>query len=264
MDREALCAAVHGVTKSQTRLSNWTDRTDESINLIQDLITSQSSCLFVITLVIRISESEIFVAIVQSLSHVQLFATPWTAACQASLSFTISQSLPKLISIESVMPPNNLILCHPLFPPDFNLSQYQVLLQWVSTLATAGGQSIGASGLASVPPMNIQGWFLLGLTGLISLLSKGLSRVFSSTTCQKPQFFCAQPFFMVQLSHLYMTTRKAISLTAWTFVSKVMSLLFNMLSRLVMNFGRTQTFRPEQLEFPRSIQCQLHILNRSP
>ena len=100
----------------------------------------------------------------------------------------------QLLSIESVMPPNNLILCHPLFPPDFNLPQHQFLFQWVSTLATSGGQSIGASGSASVPPINIQGWFLLGLTGLISLLSNGFSRVFSSTTFQKPQFFCAQPF----------------------------------------------------------------------
>ena len=78
-------------------------------------------------------------------------------------------------------------------PHAFNLSQHQVFFQWVSSLATSGGQSIGASGSASVIPMNNQGWFLLGLTGLISLLSKVLSRVFSSTTVWKPQFFCAQP-----------------------------------------------------------------------
>ena len=71
----------------------------------------------------------------------------------------------------------------------------------------------------------------LGLTGLISLQSKGLSRVFSNTTVQKHQFFGTQPFFMVQLSHPYMTTGKTISLTRWTFVSKVMSLLFNVLLR---------------------------------
>ena len=84
-------------------------------------------------------------------------------------------------------------------------------------------------------PMCIQGWFLLGLTGLTSLLSKGLSRVFSSTTIQKHQFF-SSAFFMVQLSYTYMTTGKTIAVTRWTFVGKVMSLLFNMLSRFVTAF----------------------------
>ena len=78
----------------------------------------------------------------------------------------------------------------------------------MSWLFTSDGWSIGASALASVLPMNIQGWFPLGLTGLISLLSKGLSRVFSSATIPKYQFFSAQPFFMIQLSHPYMTTEK--------------------------------------------------------
>ena len=72
------------------------------------------------------------VVVVQSLSHVQLFVTPWTAACQASLSFTISWSLLKLMSIESVMPSNHLILCHLPFPPDLSLSQHQGLFQWVN------------------------------------------------------------------------------------------------------------------------------------
>ena len=84
--------------------------------------------------------------------------------------------------------------------------------------------------------MNSQGWFPLGLTGLISLLSKGLSRVFSNTTVQKHQFFSNSTFFLVQLSHLYMTTGKTIALTMWTFVSKVMSLLFNMLCRFFIAF----------------------------
>ena len=101
----------------------------------------------------------------------------------------------------------------------------------MSQFFTSGGQSIGASALTSVLPMNIQGWFPLGLTDLISLLSKGLSRVFFITTVQKHQFFGAQPFFMVQLSHLYMTTGKNIALTRQTFVGKVMSLIFNTLSR---------------------------------
>ena len=114
------------------------------------------------------------------------FAVPWTAACQASLSITNSQSLFKLMSIELVMPSNCLILCHPLrlLPASgsFPMSQF----------FTSGGQSIGVSASASVLPMNIQDWFPLGSTGWISLQSKGLSRVFSKTTVQKHQFFGTQ------------------------------------------------------------------------
>ena len=84
--------------------------------------------------------------------------------------------------------------------------------------------------------MNIQDWFPLGLISLISLQSKGLSRIFSNITVQKHQFFSAQLLFIVQLSHPYMTTGKTIALTRWTFVSKVIRLLFNMLSRLVIAF----------------------------
>ena len=99
----------------------------------------------------------------------------------------------------------------------------------------SGGQSIGISVTASVLPMNIQDWFPLGCTGRISLQSKGLSRVFSNTTVQMHQFFSTQLSFLY-LSHPYMTTGKTIALTRWTFVGKVMSLLFNMLSRLVVTF----------------------------
>ena len=103
----------------------------------------------------------------------------------------------------------------------------------VSRLFALGGQSVGASASASVFPMNIQDWFPLGLTGLISLQSKRLSRVFSNTTVQKHQFFWHSVFFMVKLSHPYMTTRIAIALTIQTLVGKVMSFLFNMLCRFV-------------------------------
>ena len=126
---------------------------------------------------------------VQSLSRIWLFVTPWTAAHQASLSFTISQSLLKLMSIEWVMPSNHLIFCHPLlllpsiFPSIRVFSNASALhIRWPKYWSSA-----------SVLPMNIQGWFPLGLTGLISLLSKGLSRVLSSTTIWKHQFFGAQP-----------------------------------------------------------------------
>ena len=104
----------------------------------------------------------------------------------------------------------------------------------MSQLFASDGQSIGASASASVLPMNIQDWFPLWLTGLISLQAKGLSRVFSNTTVQKYQFFGAQ--LSLQLSHPYMTTGKTIALTRQAFVDKVMSLLFNMLSMLVITF----------------------------
>ena len=110
----------------------------------------------------------------------------------------------------------------------------------MSQLFMSGGQSIEASPSVSVPPMNIQGLFPSGLTGLISLLSKGLSRVFSSTTVGRHQFFGAQPFLWsdshIHLLHPYMTTGKTIALNIWAFVGKVISLLFNMLSRFVLAF----------------------------
>ena len=129
------------------------------------------------------------VIVVQSLSCVGLFETPWTAAHQASLSFTIFQTLLKLMSIESAMPSNHLILCHSFFScPQFSPASGCFPMSW---LFASGGQSIRAS--ASVIPLNIQGWFPLWLTGFVSLLSKGLSEVFFSTTIRKYQFFSTQP-----------------------------------------------------------------------
>ena len=124
---------------------------------------------------------------VQSLSHVQLFATPWTTAHQASQSITNSWSLLRLMSIESVMPSSHLILSSPS-PPTFNHSQHLQMSQFFVT----GGQSIGVSASAWVLPMNIQDWFPLGWTGWISLQSKGIFRILSNTTVQKHQFFSDQ------------------------------------------------------------------------
>ena len=106
----------------------------------------------------------------------------------------------------------------------------------LSQFFTIGGQSIGVS--ASVLPMNIQDWFPLGWTGWISLQSKGDTRVFSNTTLQKHQFFWCfiKAFFILQISHPYMSTEKTIALSRWAFVGKVMSLLFNMLSQLAITF----------------------------
>ena len=123
----------------------------------------------------------------------------------------------------------------------------------MNRLFRSGGKNIGASASASVLPMNIQGWFPLGLTGLISLQFKGLSRVFSSTSL-KALILWHLAFFMVQISHPYMTTRKTIALTRWTFVGKVMSLLFNTLSKFVTAFlPRSKHLLISQLQSPSHI-----------
>ena len=131
---------------------------------------------------------------VQSLSRVWLFATPWMAACQASLSITNSLSSLRLSSIESVMPSNHLILCRPLLLLPSIFPSIRVFSS--ESVFASGGQSIGASTSVKVLPMNIQNWFPLGWTGQISLQSKGLSRVFSKTTVEKHQFFSAHVYYI--------------------------------------------------------------------
>ena len=106
----------------------------------------------------------------------------------------------------------------------------------MSHFFTSSSPSIGVSASASVLPMNSQGWFPSGLTGLISLQSNGLSRVFSNTTVQKHQFFGAQLSLWSNSQRPCTTTGKTIALTRWTFVRKVMLLLFDMLSRMVIAF----------------------------
>ena len=151
-------------------------------------------------------------------SVAQLCLTPWT--CSNSCP---SNRWCHLTIASSVIPSS----CCQSFPASGSF-----IMSW---LFASGGQSIGASASASVLPVNIQGWFPLAFTGLISLQSLGLSRVFSNTTVQKNQFFDAQPS-LIQLSHPYMTTGNTIASTTWTFVGKEMSLLFNMLFRFVIAF----------------------------
>ena len=117
------------------------------------------------------------------LSHVWLFDTPWTAACRASMSFNISWNLLKLLSIESVMLFSLLILCHPLLLPP-SVFPRNSLCQWVSFLHQVA-KTIAVSASSSVHPKYFQGCFLLRVTGVISLLPKWLSRVFSSSTVKK-------------------------------------------------------------------------------
>ena len=180
---------------------------------------------------------------VQSFSCVQLFVTPWTAARQASLSITNSWSLPRLVSIESVMPSNHLILCHPLLlPPSVSpsikvFSNESVLcIRWPKywSFSFNISPSNEHSGLISFR----MEWFdLLAVWGTLQSLLQH--------HCSKASILWHSAFFIVQLSHPYMTTGKTIALTRQTFVGKVMSLLFNMLSRFVITF------------LPRS-KCLLH------
>ena len=169
----------------------------------------------------------IYGTIAQSLGCVWLFATPWTAAHQAPLSFTISWGLLKLMSIEPVM--LLAISCSAaLFSSHLQSSPASGSFP-MSWLFASGGQRIGAS--ASALPMNIQGWFPLRLTSLISLLSQE-----SSHHSSKAPILWHSTFFIIHLSHPYMSTGKTIALIRQTFVGKGMSLLFNMLSRLVISF----------------------------
>ena len=144
---------------------------------------------------------ELFILSVQVSSVTQscLTATLLTAARQASLSVTSSWSLLRRMSIELVMPSNHLILCCPHLLLLSVFPSIRIFFP-VSQFFSSGDQSIGASASASVPPMNIQDWFPLGWTGLISLPSRGLSRVFSNTTVQKHQFSqCLKHFHSIDL-----------------------------------------------------------------
>ena len=187
---------------------------------------------------------------VQSLSHVQLFAIPWTTAHQASLSITNCRSLPKLMSIELVMPSNHLILCHPLlllpsiFPSIKVFSNESALcIRWPKywNFSFNISPSNEYSGLISFR----MDWFdVLAVQGTL----KNLIQHHSSKTL----ILRLSAFFIVQFSHAYMTTGKTIALTRWTFVDKVRSLLFNMLSTLVITFlQRSKQLLISRLQSPK-------------
>ena len=166
---------------------------------------------------------------VQSLSPVQLFATPWTAAHQASLSDTNSRSPLKLVSIESVMPSNHLILCHPLFLlPSIFVSirifsnELALRIRWPKYWSFS----------FNIRPSNEhQGLISFRMDWLDLLAVQGALKSLLQHHSSKASILWCWAFFIVQLSHPYMTTGKTIALTRWIFVDKVKSLLFNMLSR---------------------------------
>ena len=171
---------------------------------------------------------------VQSLSHVRLFATPWTTGRQASLSITNSWSPPKLMSIESVMPSNHLILCHPLlllpsiFPSIMIFSNESTLhMRWPKYWSFSFDIS---------PSNEHPGLISFSIDWLDLLAFQGTLKSLLQQHSPKASIFWHSAFFTVQISHPYMTTEKTIALTRWTFSDKVMSLHFNMLSRLVITF----------------------------
>ena len=171
---------------------------------------------------------------VQSLSYVRLFATPWTAAHQASQSITNSQSSLKLMSIESVTPSNHLLLCRPLlllpsiFPSVRVFSNESALhIRWPKYWSFSFNIS---------PSNEHPGLISFRMDWLDLLAVQGTLKSLLQHHKSKASILQCSAFFIVQLSHLYNTTRKTIALTRWTFVGKVISLLFNMLSRLVIIF----------------------------
>ena len=176
----------------------------------------------------------LIIVVSESLSCVWLFATQWTAACQASLSFTNSQSLFKLMSIELVMPSNYLILCHPLlvlpsiFPSIRVFSNESGLcIRWSKYWSFS----------FSISPSNeYSGLISFRMDWLDLLAVQGTLKSLLQHHSSKASILWHSIFFMVQSSHPYMTNGKTIVLTRWTFVHKVMCLIFNMLSRLVIAF----------------------------
>jgi len=171
---------------------------------------------------------------VQLLSHVQLFETQWIAAHQAFLSITNSQSSLKLTSIESVMPSSHLILCRPLFllppiPPSIRLFSNE------STLGMRWPKYWSFS-FSIIPSKEHPGLISFRMDWLDLLAVQGTLKSLHQHHSSKASILRRSAFFTVQLSHPHMTTGKTIALTRWTFVGKVMSLLFNMLSRLVITF----------------------------
>ena len=166
----------------------------------------------------------------QSLSRVRLFATPWTTALQASLSITNSQSLLKLMSIGPVMPSNHLILCCPLLLPPSIFPSIRVFSN-ESVLPIRWPKYWSFS--FSISPFNEYSGLISFRINWFDLLAvQGTLRSLLQYNSSKASILQHSAFFIIQLSHPYMTTGKTIALTRGIFVGKVMSLFFNMLSRL--------------------------------
>ena len=171
---------------------------------------------------------------VQLLSCVQLFATPWTAAHHASLSITNSQNLLKLMSTELVMPSNHLILYCPLLLPPSNFPSIRVFSK--ESVLRIRWPKYWSFSFNISPSTEYSGLISFRMDWLDLLAVQGTLKSLLQHHSSKASILWYSTFFIAQLSHPYMTTGKTTALTRWTFVGKVMSLLFNMLSRLVIAF----------------------------
>ena len=171
---------------------------------------------------------------VQSLSYVRLFATPWIAARQTSLSITNSRSPPKPKSIESVMPSNHLILSHPLLLPPSIFPSIRVFSNEI--ILCIRWPKYWSFSFSISPSNEHPGLISFGMDRLELLAVQGTLKSLLQHHSSKVSILWHSAFFIVQLSHPYTSTGKTIALTRWTFVGKVMTLLFNMLSRLVIAF----------------------------
>ena len=175
-----------------------------------------------------------FISSLQSLSCVQLFVTPWTVACQASPSITNSRSLLRLMSIELVMPSNHLILCCLLLLPPSIFPSIRVFSN--KSVLQIRWPEYWSFSFSISPSSEYSGLISFKIDWLALLAVQGTHKSLLQHHSSKASILQRSAFFIAQLSHPYMTTGKTIDLTRQTFVGKVMSLLFNMLSSLVITF----------------------------
>ena len=195
---------------------------------------------------------------VQSLSCVWLFATPWITARQASLSITISWSSLRLMSIESVMPSSHLILCCPLpllppIPPSIRVfsNESTLCMRWQKYWSFS----------FSISPSNEHSGLIFRMDWLDLVAVQGTLKGLLQHHSSKASILQCSAFFTVQLSYPYMTTRKTITLTRWTFVGKVMSFLWNMRSRLVITFlPRSKHLLISWLQLPSAVILEPRII----
>ena len=222
MDCSLPGSSIHGI--SQAKLLEWV-AISSSRGSFQPRDWTPVSCT---------GRQILYWHLVQSLSRVWLFATPWITACQASLSITNSRSLLKLMPIKSVMPSSHLVLCRPLLLLPLILPSIRIFSS-ESTLGVRWPKYWSFS--FSISPSSEHPGLISFRRDWLDLLAvQGTFKSLLQHHSSKASILQHSAFFIVQLSHPYMTTGRTIALTRWTFVGKVISLLFNMLSRLVITF----------------------------
>ena len=205
--------------KNPSHLAGWKEKV-KFWNMLQNSVLNKSCPLE------KLSYQKLTFGVfssVQSLSRVQLFATPWTAAHQASLSITNSQSLLKLMSTASVMPPNHLIFCHPLLLPPSILPSIRVFSN--ESILCIRWPKYWSFSFSISPSNEYSGRISFRMNWLDNLAVQGTLKSLLQHHSSKASILWSSAFFRVQLSHAYMTTGKTIALTRWTFVGKVISLV---------------------------------------